>query len=153
MAYNSNKTGRNKDNDTRTTLHITQAEPIVGDNTYKSPGTYVVEVDPDLTENVDYSLGSAVYTGIDDIQIELVATISTKSTTANVDITMTGGVNGVPDLDYEVEHKLTVANDVKELTTPSVHKWTTGDTLDFFVKATADITLEKAIWIIRRYDG
>jgi len=148
-----NQTTRELNNNTRSALHLTQAESIVGDGTYKSPGTYVTEIDPALTENIDYSGGSAVYTGLDDIQIQLIATISIKSTSANVDVTMTGGIESTPDVNYEIENKLTSANEVKELTNVSIHTWSTGETLDFFIKASSNITMEKAIWIISRYDN
>ena len=65
---------------------------------------------------------------------------------------MTAGTNSTPDTNQEIEHRLTTANDKKELTHVSVHTWTKNDTLDFYVKASANVSLDKAIWKIRRYD-
>jgi len=150
--YNSNRTGRNMDNRTRSTLILSQPEPIIGDNTWRSPGVYVVELDPKLTENIDYTSGSAVYTGLDTIQIEIVSTVSTKATNANTTVLMTTGIEGVEDTTQEIKHTLTSGNEDKELTHQGVHEWKTGETLDFFIKADSNITIEKAVWKIKRYD-
>lgn len=146
------KTTRSLNNNTRSTLYLTQAEPIVGDGNYKSPTLYVAELDPSLTENISYVGGSAVYTGLDEIQIKISSTISTKGVNAGIDVTVTAGILGVPDITQEIEHTLTNANDVKEITHHSIHTVSNGDTFDFFIKATSNITLDKAVWIISRYD-
>ena len=147
-----NRTTSDLNNRTRSALYLTQAESITGDNTYRSPGTYVAEIDTDFTENINYTSGSAVYTGTDPIQIRLISNISISSASAGVSVSVTGGVNSTPDASQEKTHTLTSANDEKELTCISIHKWTNGDTLDFYVKASADVILEKATWDISRYD-
>lgn len=148
-----NQTTRQLNNKTRSTLYLTQAEPIVGDGTYKSPDLYVAQLNPLFTENINYTAGSAIYTGLDTIEIEISATISTQSLNANVLVLVTSGVNGVPDTTQEIEHRLTVANDVKEITHMSIHTVSTGDTFDFFIQSSENIIMEKAVWIITRYDG
>jgi len=150
--YNSDRTGRNENNRTRSTLVLTQAEPIVGDGTYKSPELYVAELDPKFTEGINYTGGSAVYEGLDTIQIEVETTVSVKGTNAGITILVTSGVNSTPSTAQEIETKLTSAGDIKELTHHGTFEWKTGDIVDFFISATSNITIEKAVWKISRVD-
>lgn len=128
-------------------LNLSQAEPIIGDNTWRSPELYVQGID--TPENFNYIGGSLVYTGTEEIEIILFSTISMKSSTAGVTIQMTGGVDGSPALDYVVEHKLTTANDIKTLSGDIVLNIKNGDSIDFFVKSTANISLEYAVWLVK----
>lgn len=146
------RSARNINNKTRSTLYLTQPEGITGDGTYKSPNLYVAEVDPLLTEGVNYTGGSAEYTELDDIQVKVTTTVTVSSVNAGVDVTMTTGVDGSPDLLQEIENTLTNANDAKELTHQGVHPWKNLETLDFFIKASSNVTMEKAVFVIERYD-
>jgi len=147
------RSARNLNNKTRSTLRLSQPEPIIGDSTWRSPGNFVVEVDPTLTENINYTGGSAVYTGLDDIQIQMTATITTEATGgSNTTVLMTGGIQGNEDLNQVIEHLLTNGNEAKELTCQFVSNWSNGQTLDFFINADKNIDLKKGEWIIKRYD-
>ena len=146
------RSARNINNKTRSVLRLSQPENVIGDGNYKSPGTYIVEVDAALTENIVYSGGSATYIGDDDVQIEIESTYSVSASSAGVDITATTGKNSTPDLDFEMPNTLTSANDVKNLKQTGVHTLSKNDTFDFFIKGSANFTIEKAVWKIRRYD-
>lgn len=150
MSYQSDNTGLEVDYSVlkaKTALNLTQGEPIVGDGTYKSPSTYVAEV-PGFTENFNYVGGSLVYAGTVDIEVKVVSVISVSSVSAGTDITITVGKNSTPVTDFEIENKLTNANDVKEITHQSKFALTNGDTLDFYIKASNNIVMEKAVWLI-----
>lgn len=150
MSYQSDYTGTQVDFSVlkaKTALNLSQAESIVGDGTYKSPSLYVQEISG-FTENFTYAGGSVVYSGTTDIQVKVVSVISVSSASAGTEITITVGKNSTPNPDFEIENKLTNANDVKEITHQSKFSLTNGDTLDFYVKATNNITLEKAIWLV-----
>lgn len=147
-----NKTTRSLNNNTRSALVLSAPEAIVGDGTYKSPGTNVIELNPDFTENITYGGGSATYTGLDTIWITIRSTISVSSASAGVTVTITSGTNSTPSTAQEIENKITSASEVKELTHQGVFELNPGDTMDFFIKATANVTLEKAVWTIQRYD-
>lgn len=146
----SDMTGRQLNNNTRSTLHLTQAEPIVGDGTYKSPTQYVAELDPDLTDNITYGGGSATYTGEDDIEIEVRSTISVQSATAGNDVKITSGIGGTPSTSQEIESRLTTANEVKELTHQGTFKISKNQTIDFFIQGSSNLTITKAVWKIKR---
>jgi len=128
-------------------LKLSEPETIVGDDTYKSPDTYVVEVGA-FGENFTYEGGSLTYDGTEDIEITIRSTITVSSSNAGVTIVMTSGKNGTPNTDYEIGNKLTTANDEKELTHQGRHLASTGDTFDFYVKCSSNIVLEKAVWFI-----
>jgi len=150
LSYQSDFTGTEVDLrifNAKTILNLSQPEPLVGDGTYKSPTLYVEEV-PGYTENFSYTAGSLTYTGTEDIQVKVQSTITLTTASAGNLITMTTGVNGTPNLAYEIENKMTTANDEKELTNQGDHTLTTGDTLDFFAKATGDFSLKKAVWTV-----
>lgn len=147
-----NRTTTNLNNHTRSTLILTAPEPIIGDNTWRSPELNVAELDPSLTENISYVGGSAVYIGTESVQILITSTVATVGNSANTDVFLTAGKNGSPELSQQIDHRLTTANDVKELTTQTVITLENGDTFDFFIKASSDITINKAVWTIRRYD-
>lgn len=150
MSYQSDYTGTQVDytvTKAKTALNLSQPEPIVGDGTYKSPSLYVTEI-AGFTENFSYVGGSVVYSGIIDIQIKLVSVISVSSGNAGNEVTVTAGKNSTPNTDFEIVNKLTNANDIKEITHQSKFTLSTGDTLDFYAKATSNIVLEKAIWLI-----
>lgn len=133
----------------QTVLNLSQPESITGDGTYKSPETYIQEISG-LTKNFDYISGSLVYIGIEDINIIILSTITISSGTAGNTITITAGKNGTPSIDYEIVNKITNANDVKEVSTQAKFSIVTNDTLDFFIKATSNIVLEKAVWTIEK---
>lgn len=139
-------------NHTRSMLVLSQAESIIGDNTYRSPGTYVTELDPSLTENINYSGGSATYTGAETIQITIDSRISVSSASAGTNIYITSGIKDTPSVEQEVYNKLTNANDTKELSHQGTFTISQGDTIDFFIKASANVVLEKAVWRIKRYN-
>lgn len=129
-------------------LHLSQAEALTGDGTnWYSPGTYVTLISSPV--NFSYTGGSIVYTGEEDIEVLLLSTVSMSSTLANVDVEMTGGTNGVPNEDYIVTHVLTNANDVKELSMNIPVQMSKNDTLDFYVRASQNISLEKAVWLAK----
>ena len=147
-----NRTTANLNNHTRTALYLSAPEALVGDGTYKSPGTNVTELNAVFTENINYTGGSAVYTGNETIQIKIESTISISSASAGTTVFITSGINGTPSTTQEVTSVLTNANDIKELTHHGIFVLEPGDTMDFFVKASANVTLEKAIWNISRFD-
>lgn len=134
---------------TTTTLNLSQGEPIVGDGTYKSPSLYIQAI-PGLTENLVYISGSLTYIGAEDIELIAISTITVSSTTAGNMITVTGGTNGIPNLDYEIANKITNANDIKEITNQGKISMITNDTLDFFIKADNNIIMEKAVWMVEK---
>jgi len=127
-------------------LNLSQPEPIVGDGSYKSPTQYVQYVPNIDPVNFEYSGGQATYIGDEDITVMLIVTTSVKSGSGGVGVTMTGGKNGTPALAFETLNVLSNANDVKELTSQSVEKLSKNDTLDFYIKANANITMENAIF-------
>ena len=147
-----NRTTANLNNHSRSALVLSAPEAIIGDNTYRSPGTNVIELNAVFTENINYTGGSAVYTGLETIQIKIESTISISSATSNTTVFITSGTNGTANTTQEVTSVLTSANDVKELTHHGIFELAPGDTMDFFVKADNNVTLEKAIWNISRFD-
>lgn len=147
-----NRTTANLNNHTRSVLVLSSSEVITGDNTYRSPGTNVIELNAVFTENINYTGGSAVYTGLETIQIKIESTISISSSSSNTTVFITSGINSTPSATQEVTSVLTSANDVKELTHHGIFVLEPGDTMDFFVKANNNVTLEKAIWNISRFD-
>jgi len=148
-----NRTTSDLNNRTRSALILSAPEAVIGDNTYRSPGTNVVQVDPKFTENINYTGGSAVYVGLETIQIRISSTVSVSSVVANTTLFFTSGINGTPDTSQEITSILTKGGDVKELSHQAVFEISTGDTLDFYLKGNNNMTIEKAVWLISRHCG
>ena len=147
--YKSNYTGEQIDHsvfNAHLLLNLSAPESIVGDGNWKSP-TQNVQYVPDHTPiNFEYSGGQATYLGEEDITVLLLVTTSVQAGSAGVTVTMTGGKNGTPNLAFATPTTLTNSNDLKVLPSQSVETLTYGDTLDFYVKASANISMETAIF-------
>lgn len=148
MGYQIDFTGAELDNRlfrAGISLNLSQPEDITGDGTYKSPSTYVQVVPGTTPINFEYTGGQGVYTGDEDITVALFVTTSVTGG-AGTTITITGGKNGTPDTAYEISNKLSNANDAKALASQSYASLSKNDTLNFYIKADANITMEQAIF-------